>query len=84
MPFSMWVSSGCALKLIKWPINELRFGTVSMVSDSTFSSLPVGGITIGVTLTLQLLLKGLQYLGEPTFSLPCLFLFAVLVSGSLF
>lgn len=35
-------------------MNELEFGTVAMASsDSTFSSLPVGAITIGVTLTLE-------------------------------
>lgn len=38
--FPLWVFSGCALKPIKWLMNELEFGTVAMVSDSTFSSLP--------------------------------------------
>lgn len=50
----LWVFVGRALKPIKWLMNELEFGTVAMASsDSTFSSLPVGAITIGVTLTLE-------------------------------
>ncbi len=42
-------------------MNELKFGSVSMVSDNAFSSLPVGGITIGVTLMPQFLFKGLGW-----------------------
>lgn len=51
-------------------MNELKFGAVSMVNDSTLSSLPVGGITIGVALMLQLLFKGLKYLDEAKLVLP--------------
>lgn len=73
--FPLWVSSGCALKPIKWLMNELKFGTVSMVSDSTFSSLPVGGITIGVTLMLKLLSSRIwNILMNPRWSLPSCFL----------
>lgn len=46
-----------------------------MVSDRAFSWV-VGGITIGVTLMLQLLFKGLEYLDDPTLVLPT-YLFSV-------
>lgn len=42
-------------------MNELKFGTVSMVSDSALYSVPVGGITIGGAVMLQLLFKALEY-----------------------
>ena len=52
-------------------MNELKFGTVSMVSDSALYSVPVGGITSGDTVRLQLLLRPwntkINILGLPSY-----------------
>lgn len=51
-------------------MNEFKFGAVSMVSDSTLTSLPVGGIANRVMSMLQLLFNALECLDEPTLVLP--------------
>lgn len=51
-------------------MNESKFVAVSVVSDSTLTSLPVGGIAYRVMPMQQLLFNALECLDEPTLVLP--------------